>query len=137
MKGYADAMATIGSPLPDEELIDYILAGLDSAFAPLQASLNVYSNTNPTATIQLSNFYSMLISHEAMQDQPGNELDFSSLANAARRGDYGRNTVGSRVGAQQGGGYPGGGRQGGGGPQYGGYQGQGGGGGSYYNGGGS
>jgi hypothetical protein len=28
MKGFADAMATVGAPLPDDELIDYILAGL-------------------------------------------------------------------------------------------------------------
>ena len=35
MKGFADAMATVGAPLPDDELIDYILAGLGSAFAPL------------------------------------------------------------------------------------------------------
>ena len=35
MKGFANAMVIVGTPLPDEELIDYILAGLGSAFAPI------------------------------------------------------------------------------------------------------
>jgi hypothetical protein len=138
MKGFADAMATVGAPLPDDELIDYILAGLGTEFAALQASLNVYSNANPNAVIHLTDFYSMLVSHEAMQEHTAHEIDFSSSANAARRGDYGRNG-GGRFGGGQGGGQQGGGRQGGSGYQGGGYQGQGGGGGhqgSGYHGGG-
>jgi hypothetical protein len=97
MKGFADAMATVGSPLPDDELIDYILAGLGKEFSALQASLNVFSNANPTAVILLTDFYSMLMSHEAMEDTV--EIDFSSSANAARRGNQG----GGRFGGGQGG----------------------------------
>jgi hypothetical protein len=48
MKGFADAMATIGALLPDDELIDYILVGLGKEFLALQASLNVFSNANPS-----------------------------------------------------------------------------------------
>jgi hypothetical protein len=92
MKGFADAMATVGAPLPNDELIDYILAGLGKEFLVLQASLNVFSNANPTTVILLTDFYSMLMSHEAMQDTV--KIDFSSLANVARRGKQG----GSRFG---------------------------------------
>jgi uncharacterized membrane protein YgcG len=116
MKGFADAMVTIGALLPNDELIDYILVGLGKEFLALQASLNVFSNTNPNAVILLTNFYSMLMSHEAMQDTV--KIDFSSSANAARRGNQGSGRFGGgQGGAPQGGG----GRQGGGG-----YQGQGG-----------
>lgn len=36
MKGFADAMAMAGSPVPDDELIDYIVVGLGSQFEALQ-----------------------------------------------------------------------------------------------------
>jgi hypothetical protein len=35
MKGFANAMATIGALLPDDELIDYILVGLGKEFLAL------------------------------------------------------------------------------------------------------
>jgi hypothetical protein len=35
MKGFADAMATVGAPLPNDELINYILAGLGKEFSAL------------------------------------------------------------------------------------------------------
>jgi hypothetical protein len=38
MKGFADAMVTFGSPLPNDELIDYILAGLGKEFSALSKS---------------------------------------------------------------------------------------------------
>jgi hypothetical protein len=110
MKGFADAMATVGAPLPDDELIYYILAGLGKEFSALQASLNVFSNANPNAVILLTDFYSMLMSHEAMQDTV--DIDFSSSANAARcgnqggghfGGDHGHLTIGPR---RPGGGHP-------------------------------
>jgi hypothetical protein len=134
VKGFTDAMATVGSLLPDDELIDYILAGLRKEFSTLQASLNVFFNAIPNAVILLTDFYSMLVSHEAMQETV--EIDFSSSANAVSR----RNQGGGRFGGGQGGApQSGGGRQGssyqgqegggynGGGYNGGGYQGQGGG----------
>jgi hypothetical protein len=66
MKGFADAMATVSTPLPDDELIDYILVGLSKEFLALQVSLNVFSNSNPNTVILLTDFYSMIMSHEAM-----------------------------------------------------------------------
>jgi hypothetical protein len=97
MKGFTDAMATVGSLLPDDELIDYILTSLRKEFSALQASLNVFFNAIPNAIILLTDFYSMLVSHEAMQETV--EIDFSSSANAASR----RNQGGGRFGRGQGG----------------------------------
>src|SRR5215216_3405740 len=39
MKGYADAMAFVGKPLSDEEVLGYMLAGLGSEYEPLVASI--------------------------------------------------------------------------------------------------
>jgi hypothetical protein len=68
MKGFADAMAMVGAPVADDELIDYILAGLGKKFGGLQSSLNVFSNANPNVVPHLSDFYAMLVSHESMQE---------------------------------------------------------------------
>jgi hypothetical protein len=131
MKGFVDAMATVGTPLPDDELIDYIIAGLGTPFAPLQASLTVFANANPDAVLNLSDFYAMLLSYEAMQEQNSQAaVEYSSSANAAgRRGDYGRGggrpyDNSGRSGGRQGNGQQGGGYNGH--PGGGGFQGQGG-----------
>jgi hypothetical protein len=42
MKGFADAIATVGTPVRDEELIDYIIASLIALFAALEALLTVF-----------------------------------------------------------------------------------------------
>ena len=39
MKWFADAMASIGKPLSDDEVLGYMLAGLGSEFEPLVASI--------------------------------------------------------------------------------------------------
>ena len=38
MKCFADAMAMVGSPITDDELIDYIVIGLGPQFGSLQSS---------------------------------------------------------------------------------------------------
>jgi hypothetical protein len=35
MKGFSDTMAMVGRPIPDDELIDYIIVGLGSQFESL------------------------------------------------------------------------------------------------------
>jgi hypothetical protein len=100
MKGFVDAMESFGAPFPDDELIDYILASFGKEFVVLQASLNVvFSNANPKIFIHLTDVYSMIFFHEAMQEQVKHEIDFSSSANDARRGNNG----GVRFGGGQGG----------------------------------
>jgi hypothetical protein len=93
MKGFANAMAMVGAPVAYDELIDYILAGLGKKFGGLQSSINVFSNANPNVVLHLSDFYAMLVSHESMKENNAYEVDFSSSANASRRGDLGRTGV--------------------------------------------
>jgi hypothetical protein len=45
MKGFADALAMVGSPISDDELIDYMVVGLGSQFEGIQSSLTVLNNT--------------------------------------------------------------------------------------------
>ncbi|KAK1643842.1 hypothetical protein QYE76_061647 [Lolium multiflorum] len=78
----ADAMATAGSPLRDDEIIDYMLTGLGSAFNPIVASLNMI-----TRAVTAAEFYSMVLNYEGLQmsQLAGNE-EWTSSANAAARG---------------------------------------------------
>ena len=39
MKGYADDMAAAGRPLEDDELVEYIITGLDREFTSLVSAL--------------------------------------------------------------------------------------------------
>jgi hypothetical protein len=41
MKGYADTMASLGHPLMDEEILDYMLAGLGAEYKSLVASITM------------------------------------------------------------------------------------------------
>ena len=41
MRGYADELAAEGKPIQDDELISYILHGLDKEYQPLVCSLDV------------------------------------------------------------------------------------------------
>ena len=60
MKGYADEMAAAGKRLEDDEVISYILAGLDSEYNPCIES--VCARVDP---ISLSDLYAQLLSTEA------------------------------------------------------------------------
>jgi hypothetical protein len=88
MKGFADALATVGYPVTDDELIDYIVVGLGTQFEALQSSMTVLSATN--AVITLSDFYAMLLNCESIQEQNKQVGDFSTSANVVRRLDTGR-----------------------------------------------
>ncbi|XP_071683216.1 uncharacterized protein [Lolium perenne] len=120
MKGFADAMAMVGSPISDDELIDYIVVGLGSQFESLQASLTVLNAAGNSLTV--SEFYAMLLSCEAMHVQNTETSEFSSSANsAARRGDQGRSggrPFDNASNNNRNGGRPNGGQQGGGGSNH-------------------
>jgi hypothetical protein len=45
MKGFAGALAMVSIPVPEDELIDYMVVGLGSQFEGLQQSLAVLNNT--------------------------------------------------------------------------------------------
>jgi uncharacterized membrane protein YgcG len=107
MKGCADAMAMVGAPISDDELIDHILVGLGPQYEGLQSSMNVLQAAG--SVLSLSDFYSLLLSAEAMKEATSHAADFSSSANAAaRQGNIGRgggqppfdNTFGGRSGGR-------------------------------------
>jgi hypothetical protein len=81
VKALADAMAAAGSPLHDDEVIDYMLTGLGRPYNPIVASLNIA----PTV-VSLSAFYSMVLNYEALQlSQQADDEDWSSSANSTMR----------------------------------------------------
>ncbi|XP_071681478.1 uncharacterized protein [Lolium perenne] len=84
MKGFADAMAMVGSPISDDELIDYIVVGLGSQYESLQHSLTVLAAAGAD-NLSVEDFYSMLLSCEALLEQNSQAPDFSTSANAVAR----------------------------------------------------
>ncbi|KAK1666210.1 hypothetical protein QYE76_054369 [Lolium multiflorum] len=80
VKTLADAMAAAGSPLSDDDIIDYMLTGLGSAFNPIAASMNFAGGP-----ISLATFYASVLSYEALQKTQVDSEDWSSLANSAAR----------------------------------------------------
>jgi hypothetical protein len=89
MKNLADIMASAGFPVSDDELVDYIITGLGSSFNSLAGPLNL-----STRSIPYTEFYSSVLSFEAMQAQQAETEEWPSSANVV-----------SRPGHQQGSGY--------------------------------
>ncbi|XP_073362913.1 uncharacterized protein [Aegilops tauschii subsp. strangulata] len=81
MKGYADAMASVGKPLSNEEVLGYMLAGLGSEYEPLVASI-----TSRDEPVSLASFYVYLISAKLRLEQQTSTGEIFSSANAAARG---------------------------------------------------
>jgi hypothetical protein len=78
MKSLADTMAAAGSPISNDELVDYIITGLGSAFNSIAASLTV-GNQSMTYT----DFYAHILSYEALQVAQAQVEGWTSSANAA------------------------------------------------------
>jgi hypothetical protein len=123
MKALADAMAAAGVPITDDELINYIIIGLGSAYNAITAPLTL---GNSTEAISYATFYSNVLSFESLQAQQVHAKGWTSSVNAVthpnpayqgggssthpysndgqqgqpyngrgRNGDYGRNDGGS------------------------------------------
>ena len=87
VRALADTMAAAGSPLRDDEVIDYMLTGLGSAYNPIAASLSVVA-----ASVSVPAFYSMVLNYEALQlSQQAETEEWSSSANVASRPVYTNN----------------------------------------------
>jgi hypothetical protein len=80
MKGYTDEMAAAGKRLEDDDIVSYILTGLDADYNPLVENIN--SRSEP---ISLSSLYAQLLSAEV---QLKNQNNFQMSANVAHRGGY-------------------------------------------------
>ncbi|XBI08049.1 hypothetical protein VPH35_135848 [Triticum aestivum] len=95
MTGYADAMAAVGDPLTDEQIIGHIQGGLGQEYDPLVASLTIFDGA-----ISLTNFYAHLLSFEARQEQhaaAGGDFS-SSVNNVVRHGGGSSSRNGNRNG---------------------------------------
>jgi hypothetical protein len=97
MQGLADELIAAGHPLPDRQLVSYILAGLGADYNSLVAALGVV--TTPISRAQLySHIYAY--DHRQLMLQGPAAPEFETSANAASRqwrprsapdGNYGRN----------------------------------------------
>ena len=76
MKGFVDAMAQVGLPISDDELIDYIVVGLGPQYESLQHSLTVLAAAGAD-TLSLADFYSMLLSCDSLKEQNAISPEFS------------------------------------------------------------
>ncbi|KAK1601131.1 hypothetical protein QYE76_007892 [Lolium multiflorum] len=80
VKALADAMAAAGSPLRDDEIIEYMLAGLGPAYNPIAASMDF-----APAPVTLAVFYKNVLNFESLQKQQAESEDWTSSANLASR----------------------------------------------------
>lgn len=94
MRSLGDEMAAAGRPLEDEELVEYILTGLDDDFDPVASS--VLTRTEP---ISVSELYSQMLAFETRLDLRNNSPGSSAnVANRRGRGGFGRSGPGGRGG---------------------------------------
>jgi hypothetical protein len=85
MKNYSDDMAVAGRRLKDDELVEYILAGLDEEFSPLVSSL--ITRTEP---VSLEELFSHLLAFEThLELLYGGRHNHGGSANYSRRGHGG------------------------------------------------
>jgi hypothetical protein len=98
MRTLGDEMAAAGRPLEDEELVEYILTGLDDEYDSVVSSIPARSKP-----VSVSELYSQLLAFETRLDLRSNHNNSSgSSASAANRrgrggpGRFGRGTHGGR-----------------------------------------
>jgi hypothetical protein len=81
MKILADDMATTGKKLDDEDLVGYILVGLDNDFDSIISTVS--ARVEP---ISVSKLYEQLIHHEQRQELRGKEYTTVNYASQGRGG---------------------------------------------------
>jgi hypothetical protein len=83
MQGFADELAAAGKPVPEDELVSFLLAGLGGHYNPLVAAFGIVKNS-----LTVAELFSQVQAYDQRQemlaatDDPG----FESSANAAIRG---------------------------------------------------
>jgi hypothetical protein len=82
MKALGDVMAAAGSPLSNDELVDYIIIELGEEFKAITATL-MLGNTS----VPYDEFYSHIVSFEALQEQQDQSAHWSSPVNAVSHPD--------------------------------------------------
>jgi hypothetical protein len=82
MQGYADEMAAAGKPLPEDELVSFLLAGLGGHYNALVAALGVVKTP-----LSVAELYSQIQNYDERQEMLASTHDevFETSANAAAR----------------------------------------------------
>jgi hypothetical protein len=82
MQGFADELAAAGKPLPDDELVSFILAGLGNHYDSIVAALGVIKNS-----LTVAELYSQIQSYDERQEMLASSTHggFETSANAAAR----------------------------------------------------
>lgn len=95
MRSLGDEMAAAGRPLEDDELVEYILTGLDDDYGSLVSAVLARDEL-----ISVSELYSQMLAFEIRMDLRNNGNSFGSSANVANRWGHsgGRSGRGSRGG---------------------------------------
>ena len=79
VKGLGDQLAAVGHPLEDEELMVYLLAGLDHTYDGFIASINMKGDE-----LTIDEFYAYMLDYEMMRDTL--DTSYQITANLAGRG---------------------------------------------------
>jgi uncharacterized membrane protein YgcG len=99
MKTLEDEMASVGHKLDDEELVSFILTGLDADYDPIVSAV-----TARVEPITVAKLYSQLMSHKQRMEICGSTGNQSSVNMASRGGRYqGGNRGGGRSSGNRGG----------------------------------
>ncbi|KAK1644820.1 hypothetical protein QYE76_062625 [Lolium multiflorum] len=90
MKGLTDELAAAGRPIDEEELMEYLLAGLDDTYNPLFAAIGV----NGAEDLTVSDLYAQVVTYEnriELLSDTGGSVNAASLGRGGnrRRGHYG------------------------------------------------
>ena len=98
MKSLADEMASAGRKLEDEELVSYILTGLDSEFDSVVTAVS--TRVEP---ITVNELYAQLVAHEQRLEIRGGEQQYSvNMVAKGGRGDRGNYSYNSGRGSGRG-----------------------------------
>jgi hypothetical protein len=95
MRAFADDMASSGKPLDDEDLVSYILVGLDEEYNSVVTTLVARSDT-----VSLAEAYAQLLHYKQWQNllhDESNEHHSTNLANRGRGSQRGRGTQRGRM----------------------------------------
>ncbi|KAK1644007.1 hypothetical protein QYE76_061812 [Lolium multiflorum] len=96
MKGFADELAAAGRPIDEEELVEYLLAGLDESYNPLFAAIGV----NGAEDLTMGDLYAQVCAYDSRIELLGGDIGGGSSANSAQRGRGGPRGRGGRRGGR-------------------------------------
>ncbi|KAK1599893.1 hypothetical protein QYE76_018728 [Lolium multiflorum] len=82
MKGFADELAAAGRPIDEEELVEYLLAGLDESYNPLFAAIGV----NGAEDLTVGDLYAQVCTYHSRIELLGGDTGGGSSVNSPQRG---------------------------------------------------